>query len=285
VGTGGETTANLYRGNQLWETGEETGPTSDSSQTTRPSTAINKWRQRIELALNEAGLPLSPRQFVFVVAGVVLIPTALGLWLGGWLVALVAGGLGAVAPFAVIVARRTARREKYLRQLAGAFELMARALRSGKGVNEAFRAVVEGFDDPLASEFAQCVHQIEHGLRPEEAYGELSQRGGILELRIFVVAMAIQRQNGGNLAEMLERLSGIVKARILIRKKLRALTAEGRMQSTALFVLPFLTFGVMYFLNRQYAEKLLENWKLLAATIGCMGLGMAWIRNIMKLDI
>ncbi|OWK44533.1 type II secretion system F family protein [Fimbriiglobus ruber] len=241
-------------------------------------------RQRAEEFLRQADVELSVRQILWFVAGVALLLGGIGVGVAGWL-----GGIGGVAaglvvPVVVLNAKRRARRERYVRQLAGAFELMARVLRAGQSIPEAFRAAVEAFEDPLSGEFGRCLHQIEHGLRPDAAFRELSQRSGVVEMRIFVVAMVIQRQTGGNLGEVLDRLAAVVQARFKMRQKLRALTAEGRLQSLTLTVLPVITFVVMYFLNRQYAEALLDHWKLLAGTGACMGVGVLWIRNIMNFE-
>ena len=96
--------------------------------------------------------------------------------------------------------------------------------------------------------------------------------------------MTIQRQSGGNLSEVLDRLATVVRTRLRLRQKIRALTAEGRLQSLTLTVLPVLTFGVMYAINRTYAEALLSQWKLLLATVACMAVGTLWIRNIMNFE-
>jgi tight adherence protein B len=242
------------------------------------------WRERGEELLRQAGVPLGVRQFFWLVTGSAVAAGLVGLLAVGWLVGGAGAIAGAVAPLVVVAVKRRARRERYLKQLVGAFELMARVLRAGQSVSEAFRASVEAFEEPLAGEFGRCLHQIEHGIRPEEAFRELSRRSGILELRIFVVAMTIQRQTGGNLSEVLDRLATVVRTRLQLRQKIRALTAEGRLQSLTLTILPVLTFGVMYAINRQYAEALLTQWRLLAATVVCMAVGVVWIRNIMNFE-
>jgi tight adherence protein B len=234
--------------------------------------------------LREAGVAGNPRKLFAAIAVLALALGVAGFAFVGWLAGL-AGTVGGVAvPLALLAARRKARRERYVQQLAGAFELMARVLRAGQSVPESFRAATEAFGDPLAGEFTRCLHQIEHGLRPEAAYRELSRRSGILELRIFVVAMMIQRQTGSNLSDVLERMAAVVRERMRMRQKLRSLTAEGRLQSLTLIVLPVVTFAAMYFLNRHYAELLLAQWRLLLATVGCMGVGVVWIRNIMQFE-
>src|SRR5262249_11008316 len=136
--------------------------------------------------------------------------------------------------------RRKARREKILTQLPNTFDLMARVLRSGQSVAQALQAVTDTFDGPLAAEFAACLHQQNLGIRPEGSFHAMARRTGILEVRIFVMALLIQRQTGGNLSEVLERLAGLVRERLRLRGRVRTLTAEGRMQGLTLLVLPFL---------------------------------------------
>ncbi|MDY3554907.1 type II secretion system F family protein [Gemmata sp. JC717] len=249
-----------------------------------PGRPRRRWEHRAAERLRQAGLPLTPRQFLCAAAGLGAVCGVLGTLFASPAAGAAGALSGLAAPAAVVNVRCKQRREKYGRQIAGAFELMARVLRAGQSVPEAFRAAVESFDDPLAGEFGRCLHQIEHGLRPEAAFRELSERAGILELRIFVVAMAIQRQTGGNLSEVLDRLAGTVRTRLQVRQKVRALTAEGRMQSLTLTVLPALVFAMMYVLNRTYAESLLAQGRLLAGMAACMAAGTLWIRSIMNFE-
>jgi tight adherence protein B len=144
--------------------------------------------------------------------------------------------------------------------------------------------VVETCDDPLAGEFAPVLHQIDMGLRPDEAFAALGRGTSVLELRLFVLAMAIHRQTGGNLADVLDRLAAMTRARVRLRQKIHSLTAEGRLQSLTLVLLPPLTYVVMFVLNRQYAESLLEHVKLLAVTAGLMGVGVLWTRRIVNFE-
>jgi tight adherence protein B len=103
-------------------------------------------------------------------------------------------------------------------------------------------------------------------------------------MKIFVMAMLIQRQTGGNLSEVLERLATLVRERVRMGSRVRALTAEGRLQAAVLLVLPFVMFLVMRVVNRRYADMLLEHPGLIAAMLGMMGLGAVWIRKIINFD-
>lgn len=241
-------------------------------------------RERLSTLLDQANLALTVNHLLAAGATLGFLLGALGTWLGGLLVGLPMAAVGAVVPLLYVLGRRKARREKYLRQMPGAFDLMARVIRAGQSVPQAFQAVAETFEDPLSSEFSKCQKQQSLGLRPELCFQELMERSGIVEMRIFTMAIVIQRQSGGNLSDLLERLAGLVRARLRLRQQVRTLTAEGRMQGWTLVVLPFLVFGVMLAINRAYAEVLLDHKALLAAMVALMGLGILWIRRIVNFE-
>ncbi len=242
---------------------------------------VQSLRERIDAQLQQAGITI--RLEYFVAAGFVL--GAAGLAVGWWFLpgpGFLLGIAGLFAPFIYIRVKHAARTDKFLRQLPSAFDLMARVIRAGQSVPQAFQAVAEAFDDPLAQEFRNCQHQESLGLRPEIVLREMANRSAILELRIFVMAMGIQRQSGGNLSEVLERLATLVRNRLRLRQQVRTYTAEGRLQGLTLLVLPFLMFAAMFFINRTYAQALLDHPSLLWGTGALMTVGMVWIRRIVS---
>src|SRR5579862_7082617 len=115
---------------------------------------------------------------------------------------------------------------------------MARVIRVGQTPARAMHAVAEEFERPIAAEFAYCYEQQNLGLPSSIVLRDLAHRNGVLELHIFVVAMLIQQQTGGSLAEMMENLATVVRDRIILRSKVKTLTAEGRMQALVLMALP-----------------------------------------------
>src|SRR5262249_22016338 len=133
-------------------------------------------------------------------------------------------------------------------------------------------------------EFARCQKQQNLGLRPEVTFQELAQRTGVVEMRIFVMALLIQRQVGGNLSDVLERLAMLIRARLRLREQVKALTAEGRMQGLTLLVLPFVMFAGLMVINRSYAETLFDHVPLLIGTGVAMLVGVLWIRKIVNFE-
>jgi len=235
--------------------------------------------------VEQSGLDLTPSKLLTIVVG-----TSLGLGLLGGLVrhnilvAVVGAIVGGVAPIFFVWFKRNARSEKLLSQLSDAFDLMSRVIRAGQTMSQGLQAVADEFSPPIATEFAFCFEQQNLGLAPETALRELARRTGLLELKIFVLAMLVQQQTGGNLAELLDKLSHIIRERYKLRGKIQALTAEGRMQAMVLLGLPPGLFLFMLVMNRSYAGILLEHPSLIWTTVISETIGGLWIRKIVNFD-
>jgi tight adherence protein B len=249
-----------------------------------PTPSRSDWRTHLQTMIEQSGLKLTLRQLALLCSGTGLLGLAIGFVINGPILAGI-GGIGfGLTPLLYVRHRQKTRLDRFLMQLPAAFDLMARVLRSGYSVPQAFQAVADSFDPPIAGEFAQCQEQQNLGMLPEATYRDLARRTGILEVKIFVMAMMIQRQSGGNLSEVLERLAALVRERVRLRNHVRTLTAEGRMQALVLLVLPPIMFLVMRFVNRPYADILLEHTGLLAAMFVAMAVGALWIRKIIQFD-
>jgi len=240
---------------------------------------------RLEALIEQSAVRISARHLLMTVAGLGVGLGVAGTIFRGPFLGVVGALVGAALPLLYLNHRRKARRERLLAQLPATFDLMARVLRAGSSVPRALLAVTEAMEDPVAGEFAQCQKQQNLGLRPDVAFQQLAERTGILEMHIFVMAMLIQRQTGGNLSEVLERLARLLRDRLRLRGQVRTLTAEGRLQGLTLMILPVVLFGVMMVINRPYAEVLLEQKQLLLATGAAMAVGALWIRKITNFDM
>ena len=244
------------------------------------------WRQKLEVMVEQSGLELSPRRLLFIAAASSLALGALGGVVRRDVITAAAGALiGAAVPVVYVNMKRNQRQEKLLSQLPDAFDLMSRVIRAGQTMSQGLQAVSDEFSPPIAGEFAFCYEQQNLGLSSETAMRELARRSGLVELKIFVLAMLVQQQTGGNLAEMLDKLSAIVRERYKMRGKVKALTAEGRMQAMVLLALPPGMFLLMLFLNRQFAGILLEYPPLLWGIVISESIGALWIRKIVNFDI
>jgi len=218
-------------------------------------------------------------------AAAALVVAGLAAALGASVLAVVAVGLVAAGgPFLYVWLKRRARLQKMMTQLPDAFDLMGRVIRAGQTMAQALQGVADEFDAPISTEFAYCYEQQNLGLSPELAMRDLARRTGLLEVKIFVLALLIQQQAGGNLAELLDKLSAIIRERFRVRGKIRALTAEGRMQAAVLLALPPALFLLILVLNRQYGQLLLDHPGLIVATLVSEAIGALWISKIVNFD-
>jgi tight adherence protein B len=244
------------------------------------------WRARLELWLSQAGLYLAPGHLLALTAGVGL---ALGILAGlvrqSVLVGLGTGLAGLILPPLYVHWRRRARRERLLRQLPDAFEMMARVLRAGQSVPQALQAVAADCRPPLALELTCCSEQQNLGLPAEAAFQDLARRTGLLELQIFALAIVVQQQTGGNLAELLDKLAGVVRDRLKLQRKLQTLTAESRLQANVLLAMPLVVFLLMLLLRRDYVMVLFDNPGLLYTTLVLQVIGALWIRQAIRLNL
>jgi tight adherence protein B len=254
------------------------------AEATLPAPEEKGLRGKLETLVEQSALNVTLKQIAYVSAGAALVLAVAGAVAQGALFAVLGLLAGAGGPLSYVYLRRKARRHKFLMQLPDAFDLMARVLRAGHSVPQAFQAVADTFEQPVAGEFATCQEQQNLGLLPEFTFRDLARRADVLEMKIFVMAMLVQRQTGGNLSEVLERLAQLVRDRVRLRNHVRTLTAEGRLQAVVLLVLPLFMFFVMRFINRAYTDVLLDHTGLLAGVGVAMALGASWIRKIVNFD-
>ena len=242
-------------------------------------------RQKFELMIEQSGLDTTPGR-------VIGVAVTMGLVLGlvGFVVrrspidGSIAAAAGAILPVLRVKRARNARMEKLRSQLSDAFDLMARVVRAGQTLAQALMAVADEFPQPISTEFAYCYEQQNMGLSPETTFRDMTRRTGVIELKIFVLAVLVQQQTGGNLAELLTKLAGVVRERYIIRGTIRTLTAEGRMQGWMLAALPPLMLVLLVVLNREYASVHFQHPDILLATFGVESLGVLWIRKIVNFD-
>lgn len=224
--------------------------------------------------LVQSGLRLRVTQFVIPVvvacigiAGALLLLTALPA-----LVCIAAGAaLGAMLPMLVLSFIRRRRQQEFLNQLPDALDIVIRGLRSGHPLQSAMLYVGREMPDPIGSEFGMTVDEITFGLGVEQALQNLSGRVGVPELSFLVTAASIQGKTGGNLAEVLDGLSAIIRDRTQLRRKVRAMSSEGRMSAYALTVMPVLIALAIHLQNPNYYGDV---WHEPAFRLMLLGLGI-----------
>jgi len=197
---------------------------------------------------------------------------------------LVAGGVGLVClmlPLMKIKMQRTARFKDFERQLPEALDLMARALRAGHAFSVGMKMVGDEFPDPIGPEFNRTVEEISFGIDVPEAMNNLNERVISTDLKFFITALVVQRETGGNLAEIIEAISRLIRQRFELLGRVKALSAEGRLSGIVLFVMPFVMGGVLWWMNEDYMRLLIED-DLGLMMLGAAGLLMLFGAVIMK---
>ncbi len=243
-----------------------------------------RWQKFVRF-VDESGLRVRPAQLALLSAGAALGAGLLVGAIGGkWILAAAALPLGAALPILYVSIVRYRRLEKLLSQLPDAFDLMSRTLRAGQTIAQALQAVADEFSSPIADEFGYCYDQQNLGLSPEAAMRDLARRTGLLELKIFVLAVMIHQQTGGNFADLLEKLAAIIRDRYRIRGVIKSLTADGRLQAVILLALPPAMLCILMAVNRPYVMTLFDYPLLLLATLGSMTLGGLWMKRIISFD-
>ena len=244
-----------------------------------------RWLERWQLFADQAGLNWNGwklLQFSLWSAGLVallVIPLHLGT---AW-----SAGLSLAAfciPSVYAVQRRNQRINTLRDQLPETFDLMSRAIESGQTISGAFQLVSTQCGGPIAKEFQHCCQQQNLGLPYEITLRDLARRTGVMELQMFAVALIVQRQAGGDPSDVLKNLAEAVRNRIKLAMKVKAITSEGRAQAWVLSALPFVSFGGIYLLDRNYASVLLERPNVMAIMAVSIALGIAWIRQIVCIE-
>ncbi len=244
-------------------------------------------RQRFESMIEQSGLDTTPKRVLLTAGAMAVGFGSLDFFFRqNPIEALIVCFIGGLLPIYRVKKTRDRRLEKLRSQLADAFDLMARVIRAGQTLGQSLLAVADEFPQPIAGEFAQCYEQQNLGLSPEASFRDLNRRTGVIELKIFVLAVLVQQQSGGNLAELLGKLANIVRERYHIRGTINTLTAEGKMQGWILAALPPSMLVILMVANWSYAKGHFapEHRNLLMYTFAVEGLGVLWIRKIINFD-
>ncbi len=194
----------------------------------------------------------------------------------------------AVLPVMWLIRRKKKRIKKLVNQLPDVFELMGQALRAGHSLASGIQLVSEQMPDPISGEFGRVFHEQNLGIKVEEALLNMANRVDQMDVRFFVTAVLIQRQTGGDLAEVLDKISKVIRDRVQLLGTVQALTAEGRLSGWVLLLLPVIVFFVSILVNPDYAHVLLNTppGRMMMGTAIAMDLmGMAMIKKIVNIKV
>lgn len=241
----------------------------------------------IEVKLDQADLKLRPAEALFfVLSGTALL--AIGALALDPFLAILVVVLGVLLPLAALNAAVAKRRRAFTSQLPDTLQMLASSLRAGYSLPQAFAAVASEADEPMARELGRVVVEQQLGRPLDRALDDAAGRMGSPDFDWAVLAIKIQREVGGNLAELLTTVSETMVSRERLRREVKTLTAEGRMSTTMLLALPFVVGAVMVVRNPGYMNVLIENSLGRMLAIGSLGLlvvGYFWMRKIVEIEL
>jgi tight adherence protein B len=243
----------------------------------------------IDLFFEQADVSLSAARLAMISAGLAVLSSVVGIALRlAPLLFLVASLCMGAMPTMWVVLRRRRRLKAFGAQLPAALEMLARALRAGQSLAAGFGLVQTEIGPPLGKEFGRIFEEQNLGLPLEESLSAMANRTPNLDLKFFATAVILQRQTGGDLAEILDKIGDLVRQRFQIWGQIQALTGEGRLSGVVLLGLPVLLFFAIYHLNPGYVSVLFSDplgKKMLAAAIVFQVIGALVIRKIVNIQV
>lgn len=239
--------------------------------------------------IEQSGTKLSP-------SGAVLIALALAA-----LLAFVAGAmsrsiwglgigaaLGFAAPFIVLNVKRTRRLRLFEEQFPEGLDLISRALKAGHAFATGLKMVADEMPEPVGPEFRKTFDEQNFGLPLKDALDNLTHRMPLIDVRFFATAVLIQRETGGNLAEILENLAHVVRERFKILRQVRVYTAHGRFTGYVLLALPAVLCIALSFINPEHMNLLFREpmgQVMLLGALGLQTMGYLWIKQVIKIEV
>jgi len=251
-----------------------------AQQSGRPRT----FRESVDQLVEQSATTLTLQQCCAVAVSLALCLSLPAAWFAPLAIPLAAAFGFSLVPLALYF-KRFSRQTELSRQLPEAFQMISRSVSAGQTVPAALRIIADDFDEPISEEFALCYEQQNLGISRETSLRKLAQRTGIMELQLFVVALLVQQRSGGDLVGLLDNLATMIRKRLKLQNRIRALTGEGRMQARVLIVLPVAALAAMLVLSPEYAQSLLDRPWLLGVAAGAQTLGALWIRRIVNFEV
>ncbi len=231
--------------------------------------------EALAIRLNRTGMGWTVSQYLYGSLGLGLVVTALFYLQSGAVMLSLGFGLlaGMGLPHFIVgvfIGRRT---NGFNSKFPDAIELLVRGLRSGLPVSETLGVVAHEVPGPVGAEFRAVVERIRSGRTMEESLQETADKLGTAEFQFFVITLAIQRETGGNLAETLSNLADVLRKRAQMKLKIKAMSSESKASAYIVGSLPFIVFGLIYWINPNYIDGFFSEERLMVAGLG----GMVWM--------
>lgn len=240
-----------------------------------------------ERALDRAGMTIGPAEFVILVGAGALVALALGLLAGGPVAGVLLAGLAVAAAVVAVTIRSDRRKAAFAEQLDDILALLASNLRAGHSLSQALDSLTGDIEEPASSEIIRAVTQVRVGRDLTEALSDVAERMDSDDFRWITQAIAIHRQVGGNLAEVLDTVANTIRERGQVRRQIATLSAEGRLSAYVLIALPFFVVLFLSVVNPGYLAVFTSTaigWVMLGVAAVLLVVGIFWLRATVKVE-
>ena len=239
----------------------------------------------IQVQFGMAVLTLAVLAIVLLIVATTQVTATAGVLL---MAVVIAACIGILIPAMLLSMMATRRRRRVEQQFPIALDVFVRALKAGHPIASALQILTQEMEDPIGSEFGLVSDEISYGAELTDALSEMAERWDLDDIRMFVVSLTVQNETGGNLAEILENLSTVIRARASLFLKVRALSSEGRMTGWLLTALPIFAFVGMFLVNPEFYLSVANEGSFLVGFVSLMimyALGFIMIRRMIDIKV
>jgi tight adherence protein B len=247
------------------------------------------WSIRLQERISQAGLTMKAGKLVLISACL-----AVGTWLvvrgfyPQFPIAIVAGVVAGYAPFGVVTYKRRKRLDQFEERFPEALDLLGRAVRAGHAFTTGLEMIAKESAEPVASEFRTTFEEQNFGLPLRDALLNMTERVPSIDVRFFVTALLIQKETGGNLAEILDGLARVIRDRFRIYREVKVRTAQGRLTASILIALPIFMMIVLSVMNPSYMRVLYDDPRgpmILTVAAGMQVIGSVLLWKIIHIEV
>lgn len=243
---------------------------------------------RVARLLMLADAPITAAEFMILVVTLFLIGVALGILKNNLFVGFLFGVILAMFPFLYLILRKKRRQKMITEQLPEVLALLVGAMRAGYGLAQALEVAADNISDPFATEIERVLRSVYLGQSMQHALNDLAERVGTDDMDMVIIAINIQHETGGNLAQTMETISETIRERLRIKQEIQVLTAQQRLTGYLLTALPIILAFILFLINPEYMSRLFEPglMRLVPITAAVMQItGFLMMRKIVNIEV
>jgi tight adherence protein B len=244
--------------------------------------------ERLARILEQSGLQVLAYRVVML-SFVLSVASAVAAWIMSrwWPLSIMGALVGMAVPFLVVLRARAKKFARFEEQMPDAIDMIQRALKAGHPFGQCLKLVAEDMDEPISREFELTFADLSYGNDPRRALFALLQRVPSVSVTALITAVIVQRETGGNLAENLAKISSVIRGRFRFQRRVKTLSAEGRMSGVILSLTPLVLFGVLSLMHPEYIARLVEHPRgpmLITTAVVMSTIGILWIRKLVRIE-